>query len=307
MAKWSLSPLKLKGKIGANNPMVTIGLIYDRIRWEEKALINASKKAGISLTPIDAKKNYINPSEDTKTFQEAFGSIVIQRCIGYFRGLHITAILENSGLPVINSFQTSLTCGNKLFTTLTLTKADILSPKTLVAFTPETTLKALDMLGYPAVLKPVVGSWGRLVALVKDRESTQAIIEAREEIRNALFHIYYVQEFVKRPPRDIRIIVIGEEVVAASYRCPPPGEWRTNIARGGTSKPCPLTSELEEIALKASRAVGGGVLAVDCMESPKGLVVHEVNGTMEFRGISATTEVDIAKKILEYVVGMAKK
>jgi len=307
MAKWSLSPLKSKGKTGANNLMVTIGLIYDRIRWEEKALINASKKAGISLTPIDAKKFYINPSEGIKTFQEALGNIVIQRCIGYFRGLHITAVLENSGLAVINSFRTSLTCGNKLFTTLALTKAGVLSPKTLVAFTPETALDALDMVGYPAVLKPVVGSWGRLVALVKDRESAQAIIEAREEIRNALLHIYYVQEFVKRPPRDIRIIVIGNEVVAASYRYPPSGEWRTNVARGGTSKPCPLTDELERLALKASEAVGGGVVAVDCMESPNGLVVHEVNGTMEFRGISSTTEVDIAKKILEYAVGVAKK
>jgi len=307
MAKWSLSPLKSKGKTGANNPMPTIGLIYDRIRWEEKALINASKKAAIPLTPIDAKKFYINPSEGIKTFQEAFGSIAIQRCIGYFRGLHITAILENAGLAVINSFRTSLTCGNKLFTTLALTKAGILSPKTIVAFTPETTLKALDIVGYPAVLKPVVGSWGRLVALVKDRESAQAIIEAREEIRNALLHIYYVQEFVKRPPRDIRIIVIGNEMVAASYRYPPSGEWRTNVARGGTSKPCPLTDELERLAFKASEAVGGGVVAVDCMEGPNGLVVHEVNGTMEFRGISSTTEVDIAKKILEYAVGVAKK
>jgi [lysine-biosynthesis-protein LysW]--L-2-aminoadipate ligase len=287
--------------------MATVGLIYDRIRWEEKALINASKKVGIPLKPIDAKKIYVDPSEDTKTFQETFGNITIQRCIGYFRGLHITAVLENSGLPVINSFQTSLTCGNKLFTTLALTKAGVLSPKTLVAFTPETALKALDKMGYPAVLKPVVGSWGRLVALVKDRESTQAVIEAREEIRNALLHIYYVQEFVKRPPRDIRIIVIGEEAVAASYRYPPQGEWRTNIARGGASKPCPITSELRELALKASKAVGGGVLAVDCMESPDGLVVHEVNGTMEFRGISATTEVDIAKKVLEYAVKVAKK
>ncbi len=287
--------------------MATIGLIYDRIRWEEKALINASKKVNVSLRPIDAKKNYMKPSEDAEKFQEAFGNIVIQRCIGYFRGLHITAILENSGLPVINSFQTSLTCGNKLFITLALTKAGVSNPKTLVAFTPETALKALDKMGYPAVLKPVVGSWGRLVALVKDRESAQAVIEAREEIRNALLHIYYVQEFVKRPPRDIRIIVIGEEVVAASYRYPPQGEWRTNIARGGSSQPCPITSELEELALKASKAVGGGVLAVDCMESRNGLVVHEVNGTMEFRGISTTTDVDIAKKVLEYAVKVAKK
>jgi len=286
--------------------MAPIGLIYDRIRWEEKALISASKKAGVPLTPIDAKKVYVDAFEEAETLEKTFGSTVIQRCISYFRGLHMTALLENAGICVINSFKTSLTCGNKLFTTLALAEAGISSPKTMVAFTPETALKAMDTLGYPAVLKPVVGSWGRLVTLVKDRESAQGLIEAREEIRNALLHIYYVQEMVKRPPRDIRVIVIGDEAVAASYRYPPPGEWRTNIARGGASKPCPLTRELKRLALKSAEAVGGGVVAMDCMEGPEGFLVHEVNSTIEFRGISSTTDVDIAEKILEYAVRTAK-
>lgn len=287
--------------------MTLMGLIYDRIRWEEKALIEASNRAGVPLTCIDAKRVYVNPSEDLKTLEEAFGSIVIQRCVSYFRGLHITAILENIGLPVINPFHTSLTCGNKLFTTLALIKAGLPTPKTLVAFDPTIALRVLDTMGYPAVLKPVVGSWGRLVALVKDRESAQALIETREEIRNALLRVYYIQELVKRPPRDIRVIVIGDEAVAASYRYPPSGDWRTNVARGGVSKPCTITHELKQLALKASEAVGGGVVAVDCMEGPEGFLVHEVNGTIEFRGISSTTDVDIAKKIVDYTVRMAKK
>lgn len=287
--------------------MKSIGLIYDRIRWDEKALINASKEAGITLTLIDAKKVYINTSEDAKTLKDAFGSIVIQRCVSYFRGLHITATLENMGIRVINSFQTSLTCGNKLFTTLALIKAGLPSPKTIMAFAPEPALKTLEITGFPAVLKPVVGSWGRLVALIKDRESAQALIETREEMRNALLQIYYIQELVERPPRDSRVIVIGDEVVAACYRYNPPGEWRTNVARGGISKPCPVTYELEQLALRASEAVGGGVVAVDCMEGPDGFLVHEVNSTIEFKGISSTTNIDIARKIIEYTVRMAKK
>jgi len=284
-----------------------MGLIYDRIRWEEKALIKASKKAGLFLTPIDAKELYFNIPENAKALEKTLGDLVIQRCISYFRGLHITAVLENLGLPVINPFHTSLICGNKLFTTLALTKAGLPSPKTTVAFAPETALKVLDIMGYPAVLKPTVGSWGRLVALVRDRESAQALIEAREEIRNALLHVYYLQELVKRPPRDIRIIVIGGETIAASYRYAPPGDWRTNVARGGASKPCPITPELQELALKAAEAVGGGVLAVDCMEGPEGFLINEVNSTIEFRGISSTTEVNIAERILDYAVRMVKK
>jgi len=287
--------------------MASIGLIYDRIRWEEKALINASKKAGLELKSTDAKRVQVNPLEGAAVLEEAFGGTVIQRCISYFRGLHMTAILEAAGLSVINGFQTALTCGNKLFTTLALVKAGVPTPKTLVAFTPETALRSLDAVGYPAVMKPVVGSWGRLVALVRDRESAQALVEAREEIRNALLQIYYVQEFVQRPPRDIRAVVVGGEVIAASYRHPPPGDWRTNVARGGASKPCPVTPGLEELAVKASEAVGGGVVAVDCMEGPDGFLVHEVNGTVEFRGLASTTEVDIARRILDYALEVAKR
>lgn len=284
-----------------------MGLVYDRIRWEEKELIRASKEVGVPLKLIDAKKIYINLFENANVLKKVFESVVLQRCVSYFRGLHITAILENMEFTVINPLNVSLTCGNKLFTTLALTKAGVPTPKTVMAFTPQTALNALDFLGYPAVLKPVVGSWGRLVALVKDRESAQALIETREEIRSALLHIYYIQELVKRPPKDIRIIVIGDEVVVAYYRYSPPDDWRTNIARGGFSKPCPITSELEQLAIKASEAVGGGIVAVDCMESPEGILIHEVNGTIEFRGASFTTNVDIARKIMDYVIKVIKK
>ncbi|MEM2183131.1 MAG: lysine biosynthesis protein LysX, partial [Candidatus Bathyarchaeia archaeon] len=265
--------------------MNRVGLVYDRIRWEEKALIDASRKLGIELKLTDSKDIYLSADEDSGRIREEFGDIVIQRCISYFRGLHITAILENSGLQVINPFNVSLICGNKLFTILALVKAGVPVPKTLVAFTDESAFKALDALGYPAVLKPVIGSWGRLVALVRDRDSAQALIESREEMQNSLMQIYYLQEYVKRPPRDIRVLTIGDEVVAAAYRYSANGEWRTNVARGGRTEPLPVTSELAEIALKASKAVGGGVLAVDCMESPNGIIVHEVNNTPEFKGL----------------------
>ncbi|MEM2914819.1 MAG: RimK family alpha-L-glutamate ligase, partial [Candidatus Bathyarchaeia archaeon] len=190
---------------------------------------------------------------------------------------------------------------------LALAKAGIPTPRTLVSFTPEGAHKAIEHIGYPAVLKPVVGSWGRLIALVRDKDSAQAIIESREQMSNALLQIYYIQEYVERPPRDIRTLVIEDEVVAASYRYSPQDEWRTNVARGGTSQQCPITSELENVALRAAKAVGGGVLAVDCMESSKGILVHEVNSTVEFRGLYSATKVDIPSRIIEYAIGVSKK
>lgn len=287
--------------------MKTIGITYDRIRWEEKALIKASRRLGLNLKLVDSKGVCIDTFETAEDLKETFGEVVIQRCVSYFRGLHLTAALEKAGLSVINSFKVSLICGNKLFTTLALIKAGVPVPKTFVAFTEEGAFKALEKLGYPVVMKPVVGSWGRLVALIKDKDSAQAIIESRKEIRNALLQIYYFQEYIKRPPRDIRVMMIGDEAVAASYRYSPKTDWRTNVSRGGTSEPCTLTSELEETAFKAAEAVGGGVLAVDCMEGPDQILVHEVNSTVEFRGLYSATHVDIAKKTINYAVEVAKR
>ncbi|MBS7623305.1 lysine biosynthesis protein LysX, partial [Candidatus Bathyarchaeota archaeon] len=238
---------------------------------------------------------------------ESYGNIILQRCISYFRGLHITAILEMCGLPVVNSFNASLVCGNKLLTSLALAKAGIPTPATYVAFTPQAALETIEKIGYPAVIKPVIGSWGRLVAPVNDRATAEAILEHREQMNSSLLQIHYIQEMVQRPPRDIRTIVVGEEVTAAVYRSASPGTWRTNVALGATTEPCPLTSELEDIALRAAKAVGGGVLAVDSMESPEGIVVHEVNSTIEFRGAAAATGTNIALKIIEYLVRISKK
>lgn len=287
--------------------MGTIGLVYDRIRWDEKALIRAATKARIDLKLVDLKKTCIDTLSNPAKLKEKFGDIVLQRCVSYFRGLHVTAVLENSGLQVINPFNVSLVCGNKLFLTLALCKAAIPFPKTLTAFTEEGVFEALEKLGYPAVIKPVVGSWGRLIALIKDKESAQAIVESREQMRNSLLQIYYIQEYVQRPPRDLRILVVGEEVIAASYRYSPKDDWRTNVARGGTSEPCPITKQLEDIALKTAEAIGGGILAVDCMESPRGILVHEVNSTVEFRGLYSATKVDIPGKIINYAIEAMKK
>lgn len=287
--------------------MSKISLIYDRIRWEEKALIDASRNMGLDLKLIDLKDIYVDVAGDRDKVREIFGDLSLQRCISYFRGLHVTALLEGCGVYVINPFHVALLCGNKLFTTLALVRAKVPVPKTLIAFTDESALKALDSLGYPAVLKPVIGSWGRLIALIKDRETAQALLETREEMHDALLHIYYLQEFVKRPPRDIRVLTVGDEVVAAAYRYSANGDWRTNVARGGRTEPCPLTSELIELALRSSEAVGGGVLAIDCMESPDGLVVHEVNSTPEFKGLYSATGVDIPEKIIKYAVRVMKR
>ena len=208
---------------------------------------------------------------------------VIQRCVSYFRSIHSTSMLEGLGYRVINSFETSNICGNKLFAHVTLRKNGVKTPKAITAFSAESALSAIEEIGYPVVIKPTVGSWGRLIGLLRDRDAAEAVIESREYMF-PLYRIYFFEEFVKRPPRDIRAIVIGNRVAAAIYRYSGHEEWKTNMALGGKAEPCAVTNELEDLCLKASDAVHGEIVGVDLMESEEvGLMVHEVNSTTEFK------------------------
>ena len=285
--------------------MSDICIVYDRVRWEEKELFEKATKLGHSAKLIDGKT--ISVSTHDGNISNGFGDIVLQRCVSHYRGLYLTACLEFLGKKVINSHAVAEVCGNKLLTSLCLSKFKIPTPKTHFGFGPEIAADIATKLGYPVVLKPIVGSWGRMVMPVKDRDVMESMIEMREEMPNPLSKIYYIQDYVERPPRDIRTIVVGDQVVTAIYRYSAEGEWRTNIARGGKAELCPVTNELEDICIDASNAVGGGVLGVDLMEDKKeGLLVHEVNNTVEFKGASSVSTKDIATEIINYAAKMAK-
>ncbi len=284
-----------------------LSILFDRIRWEEKTLLDKAKEKSINAKLVDAKTFPVNLTDDQNEYMKYFGDFVLQRCIGYFRGLHLTAILESKGLPTVNSFQTSLICGNKLLTTLALSRSSIPTPKTYAAFSPESALKAFSKLGYPAISKPLIGSWGRLISLIKESDSAETLIEHREMMNNALLKIYYIQEMIKRPPRDIRIVVIDEDIIAAIYRSSPSNEWKTNVALGAVASPCKIDDETSELVIKTSKAVGGGILAVDAMESKDGILIHEVNSTIEFKGASSASKVDIAGRIIDHVIHKIKK
>lgn len=283
----------------------TLSLLYDRIRLEEKEIINAAQKKGIELRPIDAKEIHVSITD--LSMAEEFGDVAIERCVSHFRGLYITAILENKGVSVINPYSVAAVCGDKLLCSMKLAKAGIPTPRTVVAFTKEEAMKALEEIGYPAVIKPVFGSWGRLIAPLKDRETAQAILEGREEMGNPLYQIYYIQEMIERPPRDIRTVVVGDQIAASIYRYSAPDDWRTNIARGGKAEVCNLAEEQRELILKAAEVVGNGVLGVDAMETKEGIVIHEVNSTVEFKGAMSVSEVDIPGMIIDYAIGKIRK
>ena len=280
-----------------------LSILYDVIRWEEKALHQAALKRGMEIRMIDVKDMEM---DSEVVGEDKYGDIILQRTVSYYRSLHSTAYLEFLGKKVVNSLKTSIITGNKFFTTLVLKKHGIPTPRTIVTVTERAALKAFDKLGGKAVLKPVIGSWGRLVALLENKIAAKAVIESRE-LMYPVYQIYYMQEFINRPPRDIRTFVIGDQVVAAIYRYQPEDDWRTNTSRGGRAVKCEITTELEEISLKAAKAVGGGVLGIDIMESENGYLVHEINNTTEFRNTVPVTGIDIPALIIEYLLSISKK
>jgi [lysine-biosynthesis-protein LysW]--L-2-aminoadipate ligase len=278
-----------------------ITVLYDTIRWEEKALLEAGKKKNVDLQMLDCKKLSLDLDSDVKDY-----GTVLQRCVSYYRNLHSTAGLEGMGVNVINCLNTGIFAGNKLFTHMLLKKQKISTPFATVSFSKEAALESLEKHGYPQIIKPTVGSWGRMVSKINDEDSAEGIIESREKMY-PIYQIHYLEEFVQRPPRDIRAIVVGDKVVAAIYRSSGNGSWKTNMALGGVAEKCAVSNEMEDICIKAKNAVQGQIVGVDLMESKdKGLVVHEINNTTEFKNTVRVCEVDIPSLMIDYAVESSK-
>ena len=277
---------------------MNIGVLCSRVRVEEKLLFQELERRGVPFGRIDDREVIFELGRVHDQARDY--DVVLERCINHSRALHALKLLNDAGISTINTYRVADTCGNKILTSSALTSLGVPSPRTLIAFTPESALEALEQVGYPAVLKPAVGSWGRLLSLVSDRYAAEAILEHKEILGSYHHSIFYIQEYVPKPGRDIRSFVVGDDCICAIYRYS--SHWITNTARGGRAENCPVTDEIAERSLAAARAVGGGVLAVDLLESDRGLLVNEVNYTMEFRNSIDTTGVNIPARIVDYVV-----
>jgi [lysine-biosynthesis-protein LysW]---L-2-aminoadipate ligase len=284
--------------------MVKLGIFFDKLRFEEKSLYETAIKIGIETNLIDSKSVILNTDHLISSNLD-YGNIILQRSISHFRGQFLTSCLELLGYEVINNSKIGEICGNKLLTSMVLRKNNVPTPKSFFSFNSESAFSLVneqDLEKNPLVFKPVIGSWGRGVFPVRNKEVGRMIVEMRQESSSPFSNIYYFQELVKRPPRDIRCIVLGEQVIAAIYRYSSNDEWRTNVSRGGKAEMIKITSELESIAIKAAKAVGTGILGIDMMEDEEhGLMVHEINNTVEFKGASSATGINIAGLIIDYI------
>jgi [lysine-biosynthesis-protein LysW]--L-2-aminoadipate ligase len=294
-------------------PSARIAVLLDRIRVEEKLLLQAFEARHIPVDVFDDREVIFDLTAHQADPPRAHGrdawaryAVVLDRCITHARAMAALRILRDWGVETINRVEVIETCGDKLATSSALVRAGIPTPRVMVAFTPESALEAIETLGYPVILKPAIGSWGRLLSKINDREAAEAVLEHKQVLGSYQHHIFYIQEYINKPARDIRSFVIGDETIGAIYRYS--DHWITNTARGGRAANCPVTDEINALSRAAAAAVGGGIVAVDLLESEDGrLLVNEVNHTTEFRNSIDTTGVNIPDRIVDYVLKVAAK
>jgi len=278
-----------------------IGFLHSLIRKDEKLLLEElNAREDIELVQIDDREMAV--SLESGPMPEV--DIVLERCINHYRALHALKLFESAGIPCINTSQVADICGSKFSTSLALKDHNVPQPDVRIAFTEESALQAIEEMGYPVVLKPAVGSWGRLLTKVNDRNAAESVLEHKTVLGTYHHSVFYIQEYIEKGGRDIRSFVVGDTCVAAIYRTS--DHWITNTARGAIASNCPVTDEIAQISLAAAKAVGGGILAIDLFETPKGLLVNEVNYTMEFKNSIAPTGVNIPGKIVDYVVAVGR-
>src|SRR3989344_652499 len=262
-----------------SNSKLKLGLLHSTIREDEKLIFQAAKKKGIDLEFLDARNEIYNPQTWHKKHD-----LILERCLFSTFGFQAVLFFENLGIKVINPSTIAQNCDNKFLTSLLLKKNKVPTvPFALVLMEKEAKIAVSELGGYPVVVKPVSGSWGRLLAKVNDEDALEAIIEQKQMLGSPMQKLIYLQKFVSKPGRDIRVAVLGDRLLCAIYR--ETDHWITNTARGAVAKKCAIDKNLSEICQKASKAVGGGILGIDIFETDRGLQINEINHTMEFKNV----------------------
>ncbi|MGI9252593.1 MAG: RimK family alpha-L-glutamate ligase, partial [Thermomicrobiales bacterium] len=239
--------------MSAASDMPRLGVLVSYLRTEEKLILANARSRGIPVSPLFDRDLVLDISRHTSSDNGLHVDVLLDRCVAHARAGYTIRAFERWGIPTLNTAESVFICDDKAENSMALEAAGVPTPRTIIAYTVESALKAFDLVGYPAVMKPVGGSWGRLLAKVNGPEQAKAILSQKLELGSVQHGVFYIQEFVNKPDRDIRAYVVGDRVLAASYRMS--AHWVTNAARGATSMPCPITPEIEELALRACDAV----------------------------------------------------
>ncbi|MEZ4570776.1 MAG: lysine biosynthesis protein LysX [Thermomicrobiales bacterium] len=274
-------------------------MLVSHLREEEKMILSAARSRGITVEVLQDRRLMLDLTAPNPPAVD----VVLDRCIAHTRGSYALRAFERWGIPTINTSSAAAICDDKVEMTAALSAEGVPTLKTVIAFSVDGALEVAGQLGYPVILKPVGGSWGRLLAKANSEESLKTILGQKQQFGSHHHSVFYLQEYIEKPGRDIRVLVVGDEVIAASYRNAE--HWITNVARGAKSERCEITPEIAEISIAAVRAVGATLAGIDLVETDEGLKVIEVNSGVEFKGLRTTTDLSIPDVILDHAVSAA--
>jgi len=279
---------------------MTIGILHSTIRGDEKLIIEAAKRLNVAVKLIDIRTQILGGKNWSQNID-----IAIERSVSTVKGTYAVEYLEQMGIPVINSAAVGRICQDKFLTSCVLQKNDVPTIPFGMVFSLEQAETLVENLGgFPIVMKPAKGSWGRLLAKINDQDSLEAMIDHKNVLGSPDQKAFYLQKFIDTKNRDIRAFVIGGKVICAIYR--DSKHWITNTARGGIASNCKVNKNLRVICKKAANAVGGGILAMDVMETKFGYLINEINHTMEFKNSEKPTGVSISGAIVDYAINLIR-
>ncbi|MEU4896752.1 RimK family alpha-L-glutamate ligase [Streptomyces sp. NPDC044780] len=274
-----------------------VAVLASRVGVEEKRILTELQRRGVSCEQVDVRTLWTDTRAPAGRWR-----LAINREIGFYRSVHTARALQAQGVRVCNSAEATEVCGDKWRSALAFDRAGLPTPRTVLALSPDAALDALDAIGYPAVLKPLVGSWGRMVAFVPDRRTGRTLLEYVAALPHPQSRVVCVQEYIGGG-RELRVLVAGGEPVAAMWRRG--ADWRGNVALGGRGTYCEPSADAATTAVAAADCVGADIAGVDLIETDDGGVrVLEVNHRVEFAGLQAAAadRVDVAARLVDHVL-----
>jgi RimK family alpha-L-glutamate ligase len=210
--------------------------------------------------------------------------------------------IEERGVPVMNSPRAIERSVDKFYTTALLQEAGLPTPETVVCENAADGMAAVQAMG-DVIIKPIFGSMGHGIVRVNDPDVAFRVLRSLEHVRP----VFYVKRVLDHGGCDVRVFVVGGRVLGAIERRAPDGDWRTNVSRGGSARPFDLPIAWQQLAVRATAAVGADYAGVDLLPTRDGDVfVLEVNGIPGWRGLQTATGLDVAAVIVEHLEGRVR-
>ncbi|RZN37036.1 MAG: RimK family alpha-L-glutamate ligase [Methanophagales archaeon ANME-1-THS] len=295
--------------MGAKKALKLGVALTDPEDWTARAFVKSIEKRGAQPVPINLSTLSASiSSADFSVFNADFKGLKLDALL--VRDVGISFSLEpisfkydllrqfEHSIPVMNSPTAIQNAANKFFSFYLFKRAHLPIPRTVITSESDVALKAIKE--FDCVLaKPIFGSQGK--GIIKLELSQPDLEQKLRELLNER-GVLYLQEFVPNPGRDIRVFVVGEEALGAIFRVALSDSIVSNLSQGGTPVKCELTGELEELAIRVTKAIGADFAGVDLLEGEEGLVVLEVNGTPSGKGINQACGIDVTERIVDLLL-----